>query len=400
MWAFFQRAGRDRRRRQADRALRRSHAGSTCNTGAPGATRGRTPRSSPRPTRRSRACAAAASFSPTGHGAKPSDLDPALDRQVRRLYEDAKLCIHADAARRHSRSSLARRGAGRNPQPRSRRLHPAPAHRRGAGRGVARRASAHCATRSAARSTCRSSSPTASTRWRSTDEGHLAPYLEELRRRLAGAGLKVAPRACARGQTAACAPATASARRCSAALAAARQPAVVHVIGERPGNGHHTFSAYITEAAGARLGAGGRRRSQSHPGDQQHRRHGSRATPCGATDGRAADSRCCWIAAPAGTEDQEIRRSGGWLAAPSIRRRGLRSRPAARPDRGARRIDRHASRPSASSPARRGRSRKFVTSLLNFCPPGLLFFHERSKLAMPPQAKHGALRRRYRTPAG
>ena len=26
----------------------------------------------------------------------------------------------------------------------------------------------------------------------------------------------------------------------------ARQPAVVHVIGERPGNGHHTFSAYIT----------------------------------------------------------------------------------------------------------------------------------------------------------
>jgi len=78
-----------------------------------------------------------------------------------------------------------------------------------------------------------------------TDEGHLAPYLEELRRRLAGAGLKVAPqhvlvvngrvRAGYRiGET------------LFGGVAAARQPAVVHVIGERPGNGHHTFSAYIT----------------------------------------------------------------------------------------------------------------------------------------------------------
>src|SRR6185436_11116837 len=34
-------------------------------------------------------------FVASGHGAKPSDMDPALDRQVRRLYEDAKICIHA-----------------------------------------------------------------------------------------------------------------------------------------------------------------------------------------------------------------------------------------------------------------------------------------------------------------
>src|SRR6185436_12224019 len=32
-------------------------------------------------------------FLAAGHGAKPSDMDPALDQQVRRLYEDAKVCI-------------------------------------------------------------------------------------------------------------------------------------------------------------------------------------------------------------------------------------------------------------------------------------------------------------------
>src|SRR4029453_12850494 len=34
-------------------------------------------------------------FVATGHGPKPSDMDPALDQQVRGLYEDAKRCIHA-----------------------------------------------------------------------------------------------------------------------------------------------------------------------------------------------------------------------------------------------------------------------------------------------------------------
>src|SRR6185295_1927922 len=34
-------------------------------------------------------------FLAAGHGTKPSDMEPALDRQVRRLYDDAKRCIHA-----------------------------------------------------------------------------------------------------------------------------------------------------------------------------------------------------------------------------------------------------------------------------------------------------------------
>jgi ethanolamine ammonia-lyase large subunit len=34
-------------------------------------------------------------FVAAGHGEKPWDMDPALDRQVRVLYEDAKACIRA-----------------------------------------------------------------------------------------------------------------------------------------------------------------------------------------------------------------------------------------------------------------------------------------------------------------
>jgi ethanolamine ammonia-lyase large subunit len=33
---------------------------------------------------------------------------------------------------------------------------------------------------------------------------------------------------------------------------------VVHVIGERPGTGHHTFSAYLTAAPGSSWGTAGR----------------------------------------------------------------------------------------------------------------------------------------------
>ena len=47
-------------------------------------------------------------------------------------------------------------------------------------------------------------------------------------------------------RAAACAPATASARSLFGGLAPAAPAALVHVIGERPGNGHHTFSSYVT----------------------------------------------------------------------------------------------------------------------------------------------------------
>jgi hypothetical protein len=78
-----------------------------------------------------------------------------------------------------------------------------------------------------------------------TDAGHLPPYLAELRRLLIAAGMRPAPehvvvthgrvRAGYRiGET------------LFGRLAPDSAAAMVHVIGERPGNGHHTFSSYIT----------------------------------------------------------------------------------------------------------------------------------------------------------
>jgi len=190
-------------------------------------------------------------FLAAGHGAKPSDMDPALDARVRRLYEDAKVCIHAPLPPAFGSTladavPVATRSRDRDDYI----LHPP------TGEALADASAARIA---GLRDTQRGAFDVqivvadGLNALALTDAGHLAPYLEELRRRLAAANLKVAPqhvlvvngrvRAGYRiGET------------LFGGLAAARQPAVVHVIGERPGNGHHTFSAYITRVP-ARLWA-------------------------------------------------------------------------------------------------------------------------------------------------
>jgi ethanolamine ammonia-lyase large subunit len=78
-----------------------------------------------------------------------------------------------------------------------------------------------------------------------TDAGHLAPYLEELRRGLLAGGFRPAPEhvVVSSGRVRA-------GYRIGEVLFGALEPdvqaALVHVIGERPGNGHHTFSSYVT----------------------------------------------------------------------------------------------------------------------------------------------------------
>ena len=182
-------------------------------------------------------------FVASGHGARPSDMDPALDRQVRRLYEDAKVCIHA-ALPDGFRSTLsdavpvATRSRDRDDYI----LHPP------TGELLAEESAARLRTlRDAQRAAFDVQIVVADglNALALTDDGHLAPYLEELRRRLSAAGLRAAPqhvlvvngrvRAGYRiGET------------LFGGLEGSRQPALVHVIGERPGNGHHTFSAYVT----------------------------------------------------------------------------------------------------------------------------------------------------------
>jgi hypothetical protein len=82
--------------------------------------------------------------------------------------------------------------------------------------------------------------------WALTDEGHLAPYLERVRTELTGAGYKVAPQ-----------PIVVTWGRVRAGYHIGEvlygslpdkrsHRAILHIVGERPGSGHHAYSVYIT----------------------------------------------------------------------------------------------------------------------------------------------------------
>ena len=81
------------------------------------------------------------------------------------------------------------------------------------------------------------------------DEGNLLPLLEELRPRLAESGLQVAKPSFVvnRGRVRA---GYRIGETLFAGLAGPRM--IIHLIGERPGTGHHTLSAYLTTADGSR----------------------------------------------------------------------------------------------------------------------------------------------------
>jgi ethanolamine ammonia-lyase large subunit len=187
-------------------------------------------------------------FLAEGHGARPWDLEPALDRQVRHLYEDAKACIVAELpadfpATLPSPVPLVTRSRDRGDYI----LHP-PAGEVLDDRSEARVRALRAAQRGAYDVQVIVSDGLDALAL--TDEGHLAPYLDELRRSLTARGFSVAPEhvIVTTGRVRA-------GYRIGEALfgriAADRTASIVHLIGERPGNGHHTYSAYVTELAGA-----------------------------------------------------------------------------------------------------------------------------------------------------
>src|SRR5581483_2279624 len=85
------------------------------------------------------------------------------------------------------------------------------------------------------------------------DEGHLAPFLARLRATLAAGGLRSAAEnlVFTSGRVRA-------GYRVGEVLFGGLGGVfgIVHLIGERPGTGHHTFSAYITAASGVKWAAG------------------------------------------------------------------------------------------------------------------------------------------------
>ncbi|MFP2929066.1 ethanolamine ammonia-lyase subunit EutB [Pyxidicoccus sp. 3LG] len=190
-----------------------------------------------------------------GHGAQPWELEPSLERELRALYEDAKSGIW---------SELSEMVVARVPDAlwlrtcsedrRDYILHPPSGERLDSPSELAVRMLRlkHAGQWDAqlvisdgldARSLM--------------DEGHLLPFLAGLRRELEAAGWKVAPehlvvkygRVRAGYQVG---------ELLFGELEGASPRALVHVIGERPGSGHHAFSAYLSAPSARAWGRQGR----------------------------------------------------------------------------------------------------------------------------------------------
>ena len=190
-----------------------------------------------------------------GHGGQPWELEPSLERELRARYEDAKVGLWSELS--EAAVAALPNGVPLRTCSEDRRdyiLHPPTGERLETASELAVRMLRlkHAGQWDAqlvisdgldARSLM--------------DEGHLLPFLSELRRELTAAGWKVAPehlvvkygrvRAGYQigellfGDSEATAP-----------------RALVHVIGERPGSGHHAFSAYLTAPSARTWGQQGR----------------------------------------------------------------------------------------------------------------------------------------------
>jgi ethanolamine ammonia-lyase large subunit len=184
-------------------------------------------------------------FVAEGHGKKPWDLQPPLKNDIQRVYGDAKLSIWAelqpefiDAIPGHLR--LSTQSADRTDYI----LHPATGERL----DEPSTASLHrLRRRQAGRVDVQIVISDGLNALAIMQDGHLSPFLKRLRSGLDDRGLSVSPD-----------PLVMTSGRVRAGyrvgeilFAGLDGPrAVLHVIGERPGTGHRTFSTYITAPTG------------------------------------------------------------------------------------------------------------------------------------------------------
>jgi ethanolamine ammonia-lyase large subunit len=184
-------------------------------------------------------------FVAQGHGPRPWDLEPELESDIRRIYVDSKKCLWTElepafVSRIPGSLPLQTRSNDRTDYI----LHPATGEQLSdeslaALRDLRRSHAGKFDVQVVISDGLNALSI--------MDPGHLDPFLKQLRAGLRRAGLRPAPehlvftsgrvRAGYRvGET------------LFAGLAGKR--AILHVIGERPGTGHHTFSVYLTAAEG------------------------------------------------------------------------------------------------------------------------------------------------------
>jgi ethanolamine ammonia-lyase large subunit len=178
-----------------------------------------------------------------GHGARSYDLAPELDKEVRYLYEDSRKCIRAelpsDFAKKLNATAVATLSANRSDYI----LHPT------TGEALQPGGTRLLHALKAARNDEYNVQIVVSDGLNAlaiTDPGHLEPYLTAVRANLKQAGYSVAPDLIlvTHGRV------RAGYRIGETLYGTAPDPnkryAILHVIGERPGSGHHAFSVYIT----------------------------------------------------------------------------------------------------------------------------------------------------------
>ncbi len=183
-------------------------------------------------------------FLAEGHGKKPWDLTPGLDREIRDLYVDSKQCVHAELTANFLQSlpeAIHLRSTSKDRT--NYLLHPQTGEK----------------LDDRSQETLRALREKRAAEWQIQvivsdglnahaimDDGHLAPYLAAVREELRREGYTVVPElVVVRGGR------VRAGYRIGELLfeklAGASGPrGIIHIIGERPGSMHHTFSAYIT----------------------------------------------------------------------------------------------------------------------------------------------------------
>lgn len=179
-------------------------------------------------------------------GGTPADLEPALDREIRRLYEDGRQSLWVEFSSQFVQSlpmvlELRTQSSDRKDYI----WHPP------TGEQLEARAIEQLRTvkaMSADRHNVQIIVSDGLCSLALSDDGHLAPYLTRLRSALDAAGYRTSPTNLVVRNGRVRAGYQIGEILYGEAGAADSKRSIIHVIGERPGSGHHTFSAYITAA--------------------------------------------------------------------------------------------------------------------------------------------------------
>lgn len=191
-------------------------------------------------------------FITTGRGDRPWDLEPQLNKDIRRIYADAKESIWAELPAAFieqipNRVHIETQSVDRTDYI----LHPESGERL---TGPALEALRELRRKYAGQHDVQIVISDGLNALSITDEGHLGPFLKHLRRQLGRRGFKAASENIV---------VTSGRVRAGYRIGETlfrdlpSHRGILHIIGERPGTGHHTFSVYITRPPGSVWGERG-----------------------------------------------------------------------------------------------------------------------------------------------